>query len=474
MLHTPFCRRAAGVATLGLLFLAFHASIAFALPSTTPSWTVIGANGSVELGYSAASAGDVNGDGYADVVVGAIYDNCGALLNGCAYLYLGSPTGPSTSPDWTATSTFQNSVSSAVFGSSVASAGDVNGDGFDDVIVGALSDGPTAAGRAYLYFGSSTGLSTTPAWITPDLDQRQGQASQGSAVASAGDINGDGYSDIIVSAPMFTSGAKSAGRVFVYYGSPTGPSPQADWTADGNQTGEDFGHSVASAGDVNGDGFGDVIIGADQFHMGRNGHGSGSVAVYLGSPSGLGRKAAWVVNGDAMSSQFGVAVSGAGDVNGDGFGDVIIGDLGQRDPQHPLEGRAFVYLGSASGLSPSPAWVGYGNQQYGGFGGSVGAAGDINGDGFDDVLIGAPIGSANGVVNPQRAFLYLGSSSGVQDPAAWMVQGEAQNEYFGRPVAMAGDVNGDGLIDVLVASPGYTPTPGADSAGRVQLYLGAP
>lgn len=470
MLHTPCCRRVLVVATIGLLALAFHSSIAFALPSTTPSWTVIGTQPGAELGYSVASAGDVNGDGYADVIVGAIYDRCGGISNGCAYLYLGSPTGPSTSPDWTATSAFLNSA----LGSSVASAGDVNGDGFDDVIVGALNDGPTTAGRAYLFLGSSTGLSMTPAWTTPDLDQRQDQASQGSAVASAGDVNGDGYSDIIVSAPFFTSGSKSAGRVFVYYGSPNGPSPQADWTADGNQTAEDFGHSVASAGDVNGDGYSDIIIGADQSHMGRSGHGSGSVAVYLGSPSGLGRKPAWVVNGDAMSNQFGISVAGAGDVNGDGFGDVIIGDQGQRDLEHAGEGRAFVYLGSASGLLPSPAWVGYGVQQYGYFGGSVAGAGDINGDGFDDILIGAPVGASNGVIVPQRAFLYLGSSSGVQDPAAWMVQGEAQNEYFGGHVVTAGDVDGDGLIDVLVSSSGYTTTTGLQSAGRVQLYPGAP
>src|SRR5262249_19327079 len=144
-------------------------------------------------------------------------------------------------------------LASAQFGMSVASAGDVNGDGYADIIIGApeATHGQGAEGQAYLYYGSAGGIQTTPAWVTqPD----QGAAQYGYSVASAGDVNGDGYSDVVVGAP----GEGTGGKAFVYCGSATGLATTPSWTGDPSQAGAGYGTSVSTAGDVNGDGFSDV------------------------------------------------------------------------------------------------------------------------------------------------------------------------------------------------------------------------
>src|SRR6185503_1880637 len=147
------------------------------------------------------------------------------------------------------------------FGYSVASAGDVNGDGFGDVIVGAEAyDNPESnEGRAFVYLGSSSGLSPAPDW---SAESNQASSYYGSSVASAGDVNGDGFGDVLVGAPRYDSPESNEGRAFLYLGSASGPAAAPIWTAESNQVGTDFSRSMASAGDVNGDGYGDVIVGA--------------------------------------------------------------------------------------------------------------------------------------------------------------------------------------------------------------------
>jgi hypothetical protein len=154
----------------------------------------------------------VNGDGYSDVIIGApYYDNIEAS-EGWAFVYYGSSSGLGNTPAWTAES---DQVDSR-FGNSVASAGDVNGDGYSDVIVGAYvyDNGQTNEGRAFVYYGSSSGLSDTPSW-TAESDQAESQF--GKSVASAGDVNGDGYSDVIIGAPYYDNVEINEGRAFAYY-----------------------------------------------------------------------------------------------------------------------------------------------------------------------------------------------------------------------------------------------------------------
>jgi len=182
---------------------------------------------SADFGYSVASAGDVNGDGYDDVIVGAPYYTNGQTNEGRVYVYYGSAGGLSPTYGWTA----ESDRASALFGRSVASAGDVNGDGFDDVIVGAYAytNEKTNEGRAYLYIGSSSGLSNITAW-TAESDQTS--ALFGNSVASAGDVNGDGFDDIIVGAYVYDNGQTDEGCAFAYYGG---------WYRSGIYTSQTFG-----------------------------------------------------------------------------------------------------------------------------------------------------------------------------------------------------------------------------------------
>ncbi len=236
------------------------------------------------------------------------------------------------------------------------------------------------------------------------------------------------------------------------------------WIMPGPQAGARFGTAVAAAGDVNGDGFGDVIIGAAGITA--TDAGDGKIFVYHGSAAGLAMTPAWTLEASQTNMTMGNAVGTAGDVNGDGFDDVIIGaplfDNGEND-----EGRAFVYLGSAAGLANTPAWTGESNQASAQFGTSVGTAGDVNADGFADVIVGAH-SFDNGQADEGRAFVYHGSASGLSATAAWTSESNQASASFGRSVAGAGDVNGDGYADVIVGANLYANV--QPSQGRAFVY----
>jgi hypothetical protein len=241
-------------------------------------WRAEGNQVDASFGDAVGTAGDVNGDGFDDVIVGAsLYDN-GQITEGRAFVYHGSASGLSRTPAWTAESDQQ----AAKFGYSVSTAGDVNGDGFDDVIVGAYdySNGEGLEGRAYVFNGSPSGLSTTPTWMD---EGDQPLAGYGISVDTAGDVNGDGYDDVIVGAYAYDDGQVDEGRAFVYLGSPFGRSTTASWTAETNQSNA-WVLSVGGAGDVNGDGYADVIVGSPNFDHGQQ--YQGRTSVYHGSASG--------------------------------------------------------------------------------------------------------------------------------------------------------------------------------------------
>src|SRR6185503_12648564 len=145
----------------------------------------------------------------------------------------------------------------------------------------------------------------------------------GNSVASAGDVNGDGYGDVIVGMENYDNSQVNEGRALVYLGGTVGPTTTAAWSAESNEGSSHFGRSVASAGDVNGDGYGDVIVGAPDH--GTPLHNAGAAYVYLGSATGLALDPAWMVKGDRPEARFGYSVASAGDVNGDGYGDIIVG-----------------------------------------------------------------------------------------------------------------------------------------------------
>ena len=270
----------------------------------------------------------MNNDGFDDVIIGA--PNAGK-----AYVYNGSTNGLYTTASWTATGSAGDQ-----FGISVASAGDVNNDGFDDVIIGEHWSGNNNAGKAYVFHGSTNGLYITANWTAT------GSAGSwfGRSVASAGDVNGNGYDDIIVGAPM---SGDNAGKAYVFHGSTNGLYTTASWTATGNNPGYRFGYSVASAGDADG-GKDDVIIGAPDPYTEK-----GQVSFYSGSGAGLSRTSDWSKAGEYIYAWYGFSVASAGDVDGNGFDDVIVGAYGMPIPTEPFDsgddaGKAYVYYGNRS------------------------------------------------------------------------------------------------------------------------------
>jgi hypothetical protein len=429
--------------------------------SATPVATLEGGQANAVFGASVGTAGDVNGDGYSDVIVGAKYFSNGQSNEGKTFVFLGSSSGVNTSAVWTAELNQPN----AYFGQAVGTAGDVNGDGYDDVLVGAPSYSNTLSGvgRAFLYLGSSAGIAANPAWSVTgnQLDEWLGYS-----LSTAGDVNADGYSDVIVGAPAYDNGELTEGAAFLFLGSSSGLVSVAAWSAEADHDGAFFGGSVGTAGDVNGDGYTDVIVGAESY---TDGNVVGRASVYLGSSSGLATSAAWTAQGDQADALFGGAVATAGDVNGDGFSDAIIGARAYSNGQWS-EGRAFVYRGASAGLATSAAWSGEGWQEFVGFGWSVACAGDVNGDGFSDVVVGAP-GASDDQAFEGMAFLYLGSATGLSRTPSWQAEGDQVDSWFGYPVGTAGDVNGDGYSDVIVAAHRFDN--GQTDEGRVFVYLGS-
>lgn len=370
------------------------------------------------LGRAVSPAGDINNDGYDDIIVGTGYGGFARVYSGISgdllYQFYGVGS------------------SSGAFGESVAGIGDINNDGYDDVIIGDRHDNAVAenSGAATIYSGM-TGEVLRFHTGTDHWDMF------GNSVANAGDVNKDGHTDYIIGSNWNDTAGRYAGAAYVY----DGQTGNVIWSFYGHNVGDHFGTVVSGAGDVDNDGYDDLIIGVPGWDGTHN--VMGRAYVYSGL---TGDELYDISEATGEYNQYGACVAGVNDVNNDGYDDFAVGASGMK--------TIWVYSGITGDILYQ--WTDS-DTMY-----EVAPAKDIDNDGYDDILVGAQRWGTN---DDGRVFIYSGQTGN----ALYEFPAESMNEYFGFSVANVGDINNDGYYEIIIGAPHWE-IPGGNTEGRVYVY----
>ena len=477
-------------------------------------FAILGASENDNVGSKVSAAGDVNADGFADIILSAP----GASPNsnseaGVSYVIFG---GESEHVDGALDLIGLNGKNGFAItgvdamdfsGISVSGGGDLNDDGIDDLLIGARGGDPNGlaeAGESYVIFGQSeigaggvfnlSQLDGSNGFVINGIDERD---SSGEAISFLGDVNADGVDDMIVGSPLADpQGRPLGGETYVIFGGESigraGSFELADlngmngFRIIGSERNDLLGRAVSRAGDFNGDGIDDIILGA------KNAGNDGQSYVIFGS-AGIGAGGEFdlrplsgtdgiVIEGATGNARGGSSVGSAGDINGDGVGDIVIGvDTGGNDENDT--GRSYVMFGSVDisadrilplfPLDGTTGFVIHGKKRFDGLGFSATGRGDFNADGISDLLVSAP---GAGEQNEGEAYMIFGGpgigAGGALDPAmidrqiGFVVTGVTRLDNLGVSVSYAGDMNGDGIDDVVIGSSRTTSNnkPGAGAA----------
>ena len=417
-------------------------------------------------GRSLAMVPDLDGDGHDDVVIGGIGVDGGASNGGGAYVFTGAQY--ATASTTSATATVYGTAPGGFLGRSVAGPGDVDGDGFGDLLIGAYND-PAAgfeAGAAYLFRGPVVGTHPAGDASARLLAESDGDWA-GYAVAGAGDTDGDGRPDLLVAAPYQDEGGSRAGAVYLWSGTPMGDVSLGEAVKFVGEAALDrAGSAMAGLGDVDGDGLADVAVGAWSDNTAAT--KAGAVYLVYGAQHGTVdlSLADAKLRGEARDQRAGIAVAGPGDMDGDGLADVLVG-ADQAPAAYVVTGAP---TGTLSLTSASAKLKG--EDVLGHAGWAVDGAGDVDGDGARDLLVGAyaqgNAGSATGV-----AYLVCGPVSGtvLLKNADGRLAGTSDGDQAGYALSGGRDIDGDGLSDLLVGA--WSAHGGGVASGEAYLFYGA-